>query len=150
MRRIFAAGHCTLASGRCALSIASVLLDSGRCKYSSSFGSSSSGRCTLPCGRQASSDFQYNFLQSGPLQEQRSLHMLQRTAGRHDRSRFPTSTFSYLFRLKYAQISQNTSKYQNRENIQNMDMNCDFDIKSRPNKRLKIVQNLSVSSIPQR
>ena len=36
------------------------------------------------------------------------------------------------------------SKFQNRENMQNMDMNCDFDIKNGPNKGLKTVQNPSV------
>ena len=95
---------------------------------------------------QTSSDFQHNFLRSGPLQVQRSLRMLQQTVGRHDRSRFLTSTFSCLFRLKYAQISQNVSKYQNRKNMQNMDMNCDLDIRNRPNKGLKTVQNPSVSA----
>ena len=30
--------------------------------------------------------------------------------------------------------------------MQNMDMNCDLDIKNRPNKGLKTVQNPSVSS----
>ena len=45
---------------------------------------------------------------------QQSLAELQQTAGRLEYSRFPSSTFYYLFRLYFTHFSQNISKYQNR------------------------------------
>ena len=56
-----------------------------------------------------------------PAGRRRSPHTSAEVAGRRLTPDFQTWRFGSLFRLNYAHFSQNTSKYQNRKNMQLMD-----------------------------
>ena len=89
--------------------------------------SSAADRRTTSGGRRAGLLFQAYFSEVDrcidlPAGRRRSPHTFAAVAGRRLTPDFQTLRFGSLFRLNYAYFSQNTSKYQNRQNMQIMDV----------------------------
>ena len=88
---------------------------------------SAADRRTSSGGRRTRLLFQVHFSEADrcvvlPAGRRRSPHISASVAGRRLTPDFQTWRFGSLFRLNYAHFSQNTSKYQNRQNMQIMDV----------------------------